>query len=238
MRRALVTGASGPIGAAAARRIAAAGRHVIVHANSNVTAAEAIRADITAAGGSAETLVLDLMADDAMDRIGALAADTPVDIVVHCAGGQRDALLVNMDRAEWDHVIGLNLGTVFTVLRPLIKPMMRARWGRIVTVSSLAATRGNPGQANYSAAKGALHALSRTLTREYGKRGITANVVAPGLIDTEETRRLANYAELVALSPNGRAGTPDEVAAVIAFLVSEEAAYVSSQLISVDGGAA
>lgn len=237
MRRALVTGGSGPIGAATARHLAGQGAHVIVHANGNAAGAESVALAIREAGGSAEVFVLDLMAEDAIERVAALAEPEPIGILVHCAGGQRDGLLVNMERSDWDHVIDLNLNTVFTVLRPLLKPMIRARWGRIVMVSSLTATRGNAGQANYAAAKGGLHSLAKTLAREYGRRGITANVVAPGLIDTPETRRLANWDALMGLSPNGRAGTPDEVAALIGYLVSESAGYVSGQLISIDGGA-
>ncbi len=237
MRRALVTGASGPIGAAAAEAIAADGIEVVLHAHRNRDAVEATSARIRAAGGRARALTLDLTAPaTALPALEALAEEAPVQILVHAAGGQRDMPFAGMAPEDWTQVIDLNLESFFTALRPLILPMMRTRWGRIVAVSSLSGVIGNRGQVNYAAAKGGLHGAVKALAKEYGPRGITANAVAPGLIDTPETRALANFAELAKLSPAGRAGTPQEVAALIRFLISPSAAYCSGQVIRLDGG--
>lgn len=236
MKRALVTGGSSPMGGAVAARLAASGAHVIVHANRNVAAAQTAVDAIVKSGGAAELLALDLLAPDSESDLEALAADQPVQIFVHCVGGQRDMPFAAMSRDDWSGIIDLNLNTFFTALRPIIVPMIRSRWGRIVAVSSLTAITGNRGQTNYAAAKGGMLALVKSLSREYGARGVTANVVAPGLIDTPETKSLGNYENLVRLSPAGRAGTPDEVAALIGFLASDDAAYISGQMIVIDGG--
>ncbi len=236
MTRALVTGGSSPIGAAIAERLAADGMHVIVHAHSNAEAARAVAARIEAAGGSAETLVMDLLAPSAPDRIAALADPDPVQVLVHCAGGPADMPFAAMDWEDWRRVIDVNLNSFFIAARPLMLPMMRSRWGRIVAISSLAAVAGNRGQAAYAAAKGGLLPLAKTLSREYGSRGITANVVAPGLIDTPETRALPNYEALTSMTAVGRAGTPQEVAALVGFLASRQSGYLTGQLIQLDGG--
>ncbi|MEL6476502.1 MAG: SDR family NAD(P)-dependent oxidoreductase [Pseudomonadota bacterium] len=232
MKRALITGASSPIGQAIAEDLAAQGHALILHANANAAAVEALAARLP----SAETLIADLSDAATMPRIEALAEQDPVQIVVLNAGLHRDMPFAAMEPEDWHAVVNVNLNSVFTVLRPLILPMMRARWGRIVAISSLTAVSGNRGQTNYAAAKGGLLALMKSLTREYGSRGITANVVAPGVIETPDTQSLANYNELVKLSPVGRAGLPEEVAALTGFLVSEKAGYISGQLIAIDGG--
>ncbi|MEO0820550.1 MAG: SDR family NAD(P)-dependent oxidoreductase [Pseudomonadota bacterium] len=234
--RALVTGASSPVGAAIARRLAGGGHHVILHAHANGAAVEALRDDILATGGSAETLLLDLTDPASADVIGALAAEAPVQVFVHAVGQQRDMPFAAMEVADWTQIIDVNLNSFFIALRPLVVPMMRARWGRIVAISSLTAVVGNRGQANYAAAKGGLVAVAKTLAREYGSRGITANVVAPGLVDTPATRALENYEELTRMSPARRAATPDEVAALVCFVTSRESDYLSGQLICLDGG--
>jgi len=235
--RALVTGGASPIGAAIARRLAAGGAHVVVHANSNLAGAEAVAGEIAAAGGSAEALALDLTdVAAAAERLGALAEAQPIQILIHNAGIHRDAPFAGMEFEDWRAVIDVSLHGFYATLKPLILPMMRTRWGRIVAVSSLTAVTGNRGQANYAAAKGGLLALAKTLTREYAARGITANVVAPGLIDTEETRSDPGLEALKKLCPMGRAGTPEEVAAVVGFLTSREASYISGQMIVIDGG--
>ena len=236
MKRALVTGGSSPIGLAVAEDLAASGLHVVIHANSNLATAEAAAVRISDAGGSAEALCLDLLGADADSTLAEMAAEAPFQVLVHCVGGQRDMPFAAMSREDWDHVINLNLNSFFAALRPIIMPMMRMRWGRVIALSSLTAVVGNRGQTNYAAAKGGMLPMVKSLTREYGSRGITANVVAPGLIDTPETRKLENYEALTKLSPTGRAGTPSEVAALIGFLVSEKANYLSGQLICVDGG--
>lgn len=236
-RRALVTGGSSEIGTAICTELASQGCHVIVHANSNTAKAKATTDSICTAGGSAEAFTLDLNAQDAMGQIEALAIPEPIQIIVHCAGGQRDMPFAAMERGDWQHAIDLNLNSFFTVTRPLIMPMMRTRWGRIICISSLTAVRGNRGQSNYAAAKGGMLPLVKSLTQEYAKRGITSNVVAPGLINTAETRELPNWAKLVKVSPSGRAGTPEDVSSVVGFLASDKAGYVSGQIIPVDGGA-
>lgn len=236
MKRALVTGGSSPIGAAIARELANGGMHVIVHANRKLDTAEQCAADIAASGGSAEAMALDLSAPEAAEILSELALAEPVHALVHCVGGQRDMPFAAMTAEDWHHVVNLNLNSFFAALRPIIMPMIRARWGRIVALSSLTGVVGNRGQSNYAAAKGGMLPMVKSLTREYGSRGITANVVAPGLIDTPETRALDNFDALAKLSPLGRAGTPGEVAALVAFLVSEKAGYISGQLICLDGG--
>ncbi|MCI4662255.1 MAG: SDR family oxidoreductase [Neomegalonema sp.] len=236
MKRALITGGSSPIGAACARALAEAGRHVVLHANRNLDKAQMVAQEIGAAGGSANALALDLLDPAAQAKLAEIAEAEPFEILVHCVGGQRDMPFAAMDWEDWSAVIDLNLNTLFGALRPLILPMMRQRWGRIVAVSSLTAVTGNRGQANYAAAKGGMLPFVKSLTREYGSRGITANVVAPGLIETKETRQLANYDDLCKLAACRRAGTVEEVAALIAFLTSEPAGYISGQLICVDGG--
>jgi 3-oxoacyl-[acyl-carrier protein] reductase len=237
MRRALVTGGSSLIGAAICRELARHGMHVIVHAGRNAAGAAAAAEAIRAAGGSAESICLDLTdVDHALATLGALAEGAPVQVLVHNAGLHRDMPFAGMGPEDWRAVVDVNLTGFYAALRPLILPMMRGRWGRIVAISSLTAITGNRGQANYAAAKGGLLALAKSLTREYASRGITANVVAPGLIATPETEALENFAGLRALCPTGRAGTPQEVAATVGFLASDAASYISGQLIAVDGG--
>lgn len=237
MRRALVTGGSSPIGAAIAHELASRGLHVLVHAHDNVDAASRTVATIRDAGGSAETLTLDLTdIGRSAEVLGGLAAENPLQVLVHNAGRHRDMPFAGMEWEDWRAPIDLTLNGFYAALRPLILPMMRSRWGRIVAISSLTAIAGNRGQANYAAAKGGLLALAKSLTREYASRGITANVVAPGLIDTPGTGLLENFEALRALCPAGRAGTVREVAAVVGFLVSDDASYVSGQMIAVDGG--
>lgn len=237
MRRALVTGGSSPIGAAIARQLAAQDLHVIVHANRNVVGAEATAAAIREQGGSAETLRLDLTdLDQARSVLGAMAELAPIQVLVHNAGLHRDVPFAAMEPDDWREVIDVNLNGFYAALRPLIMPMMRGRWGRIVAISSLAAITGNRGQTNYAAAKGGLLALAKSITREYASRGITANVVAPGLIATPETERLENFDALLQLCPTRRAGTPEDVATIVGFLASDSACYISGQLIAVDGG--
>ncbi len=237
MRRALVTGGSSPIGAAIARQLAAQDLHVIVHANRNLAGAEATATAIREQGGSAETLRLDLTdLDQARSVLGAMAELAPIQVLVHNAGLHRDVPFAAMEPDDWREVIDVNLNGFYAALRPLIMPMMRGRWGRIVAISSLAAITGNRGQTNYAAAKGGLLALAKSITREYASRGITANVVAPGLIATPETERLENFDALLQLCPTRRAGTPEDVAAIVGFLASDSACYISGQLIAVDGG--
>ena len=236
MKRALVTGGSSPIGAAIAQELAGQGLHVIVHANSNLAGAETIAAAIRDTGGSAEALALDLTdVPTTMAAFEDLAAD-PIQVLVHNAGLHRDMPFAGMEYEDWRAVMDVNLDGFFVALRPILLPMMRKRWGRVIAISSLTAVTGNRGQTNYAAAKGGLLALAKSLTREYGARGITANVVAPGLIATPDTEGMDNFEALRALCPMNRAGTPAEVASIVGFLASPAASYISGQLIAVDGG--
>ncbi|MDT8344646.1 MAG: SDR family NAD(P)-dependent oxidoreductase, partial [Thermohalobaculum sp.] len=209
MRRALVTGGSSPIGAAIAHTLARQGLHVIVQAGANLAAAQATAAAIREAGHSAEAIALDLTRiEETRSTLGAMATDAPIQVLVHNAGLHRDMPFAAMEFDDWRQVIDVNLNGFFVALSPLILPMMRSRWGRIIAISSLAAIAGNRGQTSYAAAKGGYLALAKSLTREYASRGITANVVAPGLIETPETLKLANFEALRALCPTGRAGRP------------------------------
>ncbi len=238
MKRALVTGGSSPIGAAICQRLASSGLHVIVHANSRLDKAQACVEQIHQSGGSAEAVAVDLCAGEpASETLAQLSVDQPVQVFVHCVGRQKDMPFAAMTPNDWTSVIDINLNTFFSALRPLILPMIRSRWGRVIAVSSLSGVKGNRGQANYAAAKGGFLPLIKSLTYEYGSRGITANVVSPGLIETDDTAALENYDKLVSQTPIKRAGYVNEVAALIEFLVGEEAGFISGQQICIDGGA-
>ena len=238
-RRALVTGGSGDIGSAICRQLAADGLHVIVHANTGRDRADALVAAILEAGGRASVAVFDVADEQASAAAMAqLLIDGPIQVLVNNAGIHDDAPMAGMSAAQWKRVIDVSLHGFFHVTQPLLLPMARARWGRIVSISSVAAVTGNRGQVNYAAAKSALHGASRSLAREMASRGITVNVVAPGVI----AGRMADAAfpaDLIKqLVPTGRAGTPGEVAALVGFLCSEAAGYVNGQVIGVNGGMA
>lgn len=236
-RRALVTGGSGDIGGAICRALAQAGYHVIVHANAGIARAQMVVVSIVESGGSAEAIQFDLT-DGAATRAAMekLLETGPIHALVHNAGIHDDAPLAGMREEQWRHVIDVSLHGFFHVTQPLLLPMARARFGRIVCVSSIAATLGNRGQVNYAAAKSALHGAARSLAREMASRGITVNVVTPGVIEGRMTRDLFTGDELKQMIPAGRAGTPDEVASAIAFLCSDAAAYINGQVIGVNGG--
>ena len=235
---ALVTGASRGIGAAIAKTLAAQGATVIAAARG--TNAETTVADIVLKGGKAEAASLDVTDQAAVDEItrSAVAKHGRIDILVNNAGITRDQLMMRMKRADWDAVIATNLTAAFTLCQAALKPMIRQRSGRIIAIGSVVGQMGNAGQVNYAASKAGLIGMAKALAREVASRGITVNVVAPGLIDTDMTRGLATGAsETWALQiPLGRLGTPDDVANAVCFLASEEAAYITGQVIAVNGG--
>jgi 3-oxoacyl-[acyl-carrier protein] reductase len=237
VRRALVTGGSGDIGGAICRQLALDGVHVVVHANSNRARADAVVAAIRSGGGSAEAVVFDVAdADATRAAIDALLQSGAIQIVVNNAGVHDDAPMAGMSDAQWRRVVDVSLHGFFHVTQPLLLPMARTRWGRVVSVSSVAAVLGNRGQVNYAAAKSALHGASKSLAREMASRGITVNVVAPGVIAGRMADEAFPPEQLKAMVPAGRAGSPDDVGALVRFLCSDAAGYINGQVIGVNGG--
>jgi 3-oxoacyl-[acyl-carrier protein] reductase len=236
-RRALVTGGSGDLGGAICRRLAADGAHVIVHANGNLARAEAVRDDIIANGGSAQAVAFDVAdGDTTRAALTALLEDGPIQIVVNNAGIHDDAPMAGMRDEQWKRVIDVSLHGFFHVTQPLLLSMARSRWGRIVSISSVAGVTGNRGQTNYAAAKSALHGATKSLAREMASRSITANVVAPGVIAGSMAQDAFPPERIKQMVPAGRAGTPEEVAALVGFLCSADAGYINGQVIGIDGG--
>lgn len=237
-RVALVTGASRGIGEAIARRLASEGANVIAAAR---TAAdlERVVGEIAAAGGKARALTLDL-SDSASIEAGAKAAlaEAPVDVLVNNAGVTDDNLILRMSREAWDRVIATNLTGVFLLTQAIVKSMVRKRYGRIVNVASVVGMMGNPGQANYAASKAGLIGFTKSVARELASRNVTCNAVAPGFIATAMTEKMTEEARqtLASQIPLGRLGAPGDVASAVAYLASEEAAYVTGIVLNVSGG--
>ena len=239
IKRALVTGGSGAIGAAICRQLARDGFSVIVHANRGLVAAQALVDEITAAGGQAQAVVFDITdATATAAELERLLADGPIQVLVNNAGIHEDVVFPGMQLAQWQRVLDVSLNGFFHVTQPLMLPMIRTRWGRIISITSVAALVGNRGQVNYSAAKGALHAATKSLSLEVASRGITVNAVAPGIIQSAMSEAAFDATRIAQMVPMKRAGQPGEVADLVSFLASDRAAYISGQIISINGGMA
>ncbi len=239
MRTALVTGGSGAIGAAVCRALAQQGVRVVVHANSHMDEARALVAELQAAGAQAQAIAFDVTdRERAAAVLSGLNEAEPVQILVNNAGIYDDAPLAGMRAGQWDRVIDVSLNGFYNVTHPLLLPMIRTRWGRIINVSSVAAVMGNRGQTNYAAAKAGLHGATKSLALELASRGITVNAVAPGVIESPVLKDAFPREAIEAIVPMKRAGTPAEVAALVAFLASDQAAYITGQIVSINGGMA
>jgi len=235
-KRALVTGGSGGLGSAICRRLAADGLHVIVHANGNLAAAQALAEGIVAEGGQAQAIAFDVTDASATETaLLALLEQGPIQVLVNNAGIHDDAVFPGMQLQQWQRVLDVSLNGFFHVTQPLTLPMIRTRWGRIINITSVAAVMGNRGQVNYSAAKGALHAATKSLALELASRGITVNAVAPGIIESGMSQGTFSAEDIARMVPMKRAGKAEEVADLVAFLASERAAYISGQVISING---
>lgn len=239
MKRALVTGGSGAIGAAICARLGADGHAVIVHAHQHAASAQKVVDKIKAGGGRATLATFDITDGEATKRaLESLLKDGPIQVVVNNAGLHDDAPMAGMTPDQWRRVIDLSLNGFFNVTQPLLLPMIGTRWGRIVSISSLAGVAGNRGQTNYAAAKAGLHGASKSLAIELASRGITVNVVAPGLIESSATRQAFKPEQIETIVPMKRVGTPEEVAALVSFLVSDQAGYITGQVVGINGGMA
>ena len=237
-RVALVTGASRGIGRAIAERLARQGALVVAAARGEN--AKTVADDISSAGGRAEAAALDVTEAGAPERVvsDVLARHGRVDILVNNAGITRDQLMLRMKRDDWDAVIATNLTAAFALTQAVLKPMIRQRGGRIICISSVVGQSGNAGQANYAASKAGLIGFAKAVALEVASRGITVNVVAPGMIETDMTRAITDSAreEWASKIPLRRLGTPDDIASAVCFLASDEAAYITGHVLAVNGG--
>jgi 3-oxoacyl-[acyl-carrier protein] reductase len=237
-RVALVTGASRGIGRAIAQRLARQGAFVVAAARGEH--AQVVVDEISAAGGHAEAAALDVTESGAAEQFvaGALGRHGRVDILVNNAGITRDQLLLRMKRDDWDAVIATNLTAAFALTQAVLKPMIKQRGGRIICISSVVGQSGNAGQANYAAAKAGLIGFAKAVALEVASRGITVNVVAPGMIETDMTRAITDSAreEWASKIPLRRLGTPDDIASAVCFLASDEASYITGHVLAVNGG--
>ncbi len=239
-RVAIVTGSGRGIGRAIALRLAADGADIVINDVGDMAHAEAVAAEVRALGRKSLVAAADVSNSEEVAGMvkKAVAELGKVDILVNNAGITRDQLIMRMTDDDWDKVLGINLKGVFICTRAVLRPMIKQRWGRIVNIASIVGLIGNAGQANYSAAKAGIIGLTKTTAKETASRGITANAVAPGFIVTPMTQALSDERrdDLMGRVPLGSLGTPEDVAGVVAFLVSEDARYITGEVVTVDGG--
>lgn len=239
MKRALVTGGSGDIGQAICIQLADEGMHVYVHSHQNTDKARQLVSQIRADGGAAETISFDVTScGDTQQAINSILRDGEIQVLVNNAGFHDDAVMAGMNAQQWHAVIDVCLNGFYHVTQPLLLPMISTRWGRIINISSIAGVIGNRGQANYTAAKAGLVGATKTLAIELASRGITVNAVAPGIIAGKMSEEVFGKEKIKQLVPMQRAGNPNEVAAVVRFLSTDQASYVSGQVIGVNGAMA
>ena len=240
MRRALVTGGSGGIGAAVCRRLAADGCHVFVHANANRNAAQRVVEEIRAAGGAAEVVAFDVTdAQATKAALDTMLAQGTIQVLVNNAGIHDDAVFPGMRAEQWHRVIDVSLHGFFNVTQPLTMPMIRGRWGRIINISSVNGQKGAFGQTNYSAAKAGMHGFSKALALEVARKGVTVNTISPGYIGTKMVMAIPKDvldSKIIPQIPMGRLGKPEEVAGLVAYLSSDEAAFLTGANIAINGG--
>lgn len=236
-KRALITGGSGDIGSAIAKQLAEDGFHVIVHANHNLAKAESIVADLTAQNLSAEAVQFDItQADGVETALNALLEQGPIQVIVNNAGIHDDAVMAGMTAAQWQSVIDVSLNGFFNVTQPLLLPMIRSRWGRIINIASIAGVTGNRGQTNYAAAKAGLIGASKSLALELASRKITVNVIAPGIIESDMTQDVFPPEVIQKAVPMQCAGQPDDIAHAVSYLASDKAGYITRQVLNINGG--
>jgi len=239
MKKALITGGSGDIGSAICTRLAQDNIHVIVHSNHNFDKAQQTVDNIKQQGGSAEAVAFDVCDAEASEAaVKQLSESGLIQIIINNAGIHRDAPLVGMNRKNWTDVIDVSLHGFYNVTQPLLMPMIQSRWGRIINMSSVAGVMGNRGQCNYSAAKAALNGATKSLAQELASRKITVNAIAPGIIQGSMTEDSFDTQAIKNIVPMKRAGKPEEVAALAAFLCSDDASYISGQIININGAMA
>jgi 3-oxoacyl-[acyl-carrier protein] reductase len=238
MKHALITGSSGTLGKAIAQTLAADGYHIYAHAHAAPEKAEACVEAIRASGGSASLVICDITNyAETKAALEELLQKAPIQIIVNNAGIHEDVPLAGMSLEQWQRVTRVSVDGFFNVVQPLLMPMLATRWGRVISISSVTALMGNKGQVNYGAAKAALHGATKSFSREYASRGITANVVVPGVIESPAVAQLLeDKTALRQMIPAGKAGAPEDVANLVSFLASEKAGYISGQVIAVDGG--
>jgi len=239
MKRALITGGSGDIGAAICHKLASNNIHVIVHSNQNFSKAQSIAETIKQQGGSAEAIAFDVCDAEATEKALQLLSESGlIQIIINNAGIHRDAPLAGMNRKQWTDVIDVSLHGFYNITQPLLMPMIQSRWGRIINMSSVAGVMGNRGQCNYSAAKAALNGATKSLAQELASRKITVNAIAPGIIQGSMTENSFDAQAIKSIVPMKRAGKPEEVAALANFLCSDDASYISGQIININGAMA